>query len=434
MFYTPRLPYSRNRMKRIQNIAFFLFLLFSGIKAVAQNKTVLTWQDCVNEAAKNNPEVAASAQAILQNKAQRWVTGSAMLPQVTSSAGIKRSDTFSGGDAGNRYNYSVKIDQLLFDGLKTYKDIKSATQDIRASEYSYISTSAEVRYNLRKAFIDLLKAQELVPISESIMQRRKQNLGMIKLRYESGREHKGSLLLAEADLAQAEYDLKKARHDISVAEYALRKELGWNNNIPVRVNGDFKIGSAGKEPDLKTLAENHPLVKKSGAERSSAKYSLDSARLDFFPEINLNAEVGKMSSGITTNEGGWSVGATLSLPIFEGGQRIANERKAKAEFKQMEFNERGEYNAVLSSLEDFWRGLQDATENAAVQKKYLEAYEERSKISRSQYENGLLAFDNWVIIEDNYVRAEKSYLNAEADLLLAEAEWVRAKGGALNHE
>ena len=69
-----------------------------------------------------------------------------------------------------------------------------------------------------------------------------------------------------------------------------------------------------------------------------------------------------------------------------------------------------------------------------VQKKVLDAAQERAKISTAQYAIGLLLYDNWIIIEDNLVSAKKSYISAQNASLVAEANWVQAKGGTLDYD
>jgi outer membrane protein TolC len=414
----------------------FAVLLLLGTPALAGEMVVLGWDDCVREAAEANPALAASLKNVEQKKAEKWVATSPMLPQVSTEASVSRLDNISGGGRRDNNTYSVRAEQLLFDGFKTYDEFKSAEQNIKASEFTSSVTSSEIRYNLRKAFVELLKAQTLIPITAGIIERRKGNLGMIRLRYESGREHEGALLLAEADLAQANYDHGKAKRDISAAQYALRKAMGWYDDRPVRVKGSFELMQpVSARPDLRGLAGDHPAVGRSAAEKGAAEYELKAAQAEFFPTFDFSAEVGKVrGGGFTGSNNGWQVGLGASLPIFEGGRRIANTQRAKAKLLEVESNQRDEYDRVLSGLEAAWQYLNDAVEYYRVQQKYLEADRVRAKIARAQYANGLLIFDNWIIIEDNYVRSQKAYVEAGAIMLNAEADWIRSRGETLSYE
>jgi len=68
-----------------------------------------------------------------------------------------------------------------------------------------------------------------------------------------------------------------------------------------------------------------------------------------------------------------------------------------------------------------------------VQRKFLEAAQERARIAEAQYSLGLIQFDNWTIIEDDLVGTKKAFLDTQANALLAEANWISAKGETLEY-
>lgn len=423
-------------MTKLSRAILLLSFVLGSARAFAAGPVVMSWADCVREAARTNPDLAASRENVQQRKAETWVAASPFLPQITSEASASRLDNISGGGRRDNNTYSVRANQLLFDGFKTYDDYKTAQENVKASEFSSTVTSADVRFNLRQAFVDLLRAQTLVPITSGIIERREQNLAMIRLRYESGREHEGALLLAEADVASARFEHSRAKRGVSAAQYALRKAMGWYDDAPLRVEGRFELsGPIGTRPDLRMLADGHPAVGLRSAEKGAAHYELKAAEAEFFPTFDVSAEVGKVrSGGFTGSDNGWMVGVGATLPIFEGGRRIANTQRAKAKVMEAGESERAEYDRVLAGLEAAWQDLSDAEEYYRVQRKFLEANEVRAKIARAQYANGLLIFDNWIIIEDNYVRSQIASVEAGAAMLVAEAEWVRTKGEALTYE
>ncbi|MDD5566500.1 MAG: TolC family protein, partial [Candidatus Omnitrophica bacterium] len=126
-------------------------------------------------------------------------------------------------------------------------------------------------------------------------------------------------------------------------------------------------------------------------------------------------------------------GLTLSFPIFEGGLKQAELSQARAQYNQAQADERSSRDSVIVALEQTWAALQDALETVGLQKKFLEAAEERAKIAEAQYSLGLIQFDNWTIIEDDLVGTKKAFLNAQANALLAEANWIQAKGETLEY-
>lgn len=413
---------------------FSLLLLFFSNETKAEE--ILTWNDCVREAIKNHPDLISASGKLKQSKADKSITISTMLPQISADASDKKLET----DANKEYessSYSITGKQLLFDGFKTANDVKASSETINALQYNYAVTSSNIRLRLRTAFSGLLRTQKLVLMTEGIALRRKQNAELVKLRYEAGREHRGSLLTSQADLAQAEFEVVQAKRSVSLAQRQLTKELGRRKIIPIRANGDFEITEVnGKNPDFEYLADNTIFLKELIARKEAARFGLKSAKANFFPKIYANATTGTTNSDWRPDEDtyAWSVGVSVSLPIFEGGSRIAKVSKAKSGLNKAQADERSGRDSIIFTLEETWTEFQNAADKVSVQRKYLEAAKERAKIANAQYSTGLTSFNDWIIIEDNIVNAKKSFLNAQANVLINEANWIQAKGGTLDYE
>ncbi len=419
-------------MKRF-NICLFILLLSLCLTTRVMAEETLTWEDCVREALKNNPDLISGKEQVKQAEADKDITSSAMLPQVTSEVSGTRSKTESQPET-DTYSYRVTGNQLLFDGFKTSSDKGAASETVTAQRYNYDVRSSNIRLNLRKAFTSFLRAQELISLTEEIAKRRKQNVELVQLRYEAGREHRGALLTAEADLAEAAFEVAQAKRNLSVAHRELSKELGRKELLPVTVEGTFDITEVNRErPDFDSLADTTPFLKELIAQKEATRLGLKSAKAEFFPQVYLNASFGETASDWPPRDNEWSAGLRLSFPIFEGGSRIARVAKAKSQLKQLQADERSGRDGVILTLEETWKTLQDAIDSVSVRKKFLEAARERAKIASAQYATGLITFDDWIIIENNLVIAKKVHLNTQANLLVAEANWFQAQGGTLEY-
>lgn len=411
------------------------FVSFLQKEAIAEE--MLTWEDCVREARENHPDLISAAQRVKQAKADKDIALSDILPQVSGTMIGKRKETYSGEDSTilDTYSYSLTGEQLLFDGFKTSAEVSLYYKEMKASQHNYAVVSSNIRLDLREVFVGLLKTQELISLTKEIAERRKQNLELVKLMYEGGREHKGSLLTAEAEYAEANFEVAQAERNLILVQRQLMVELGREKMMPVRAKGEFKTANIyAEKPDLEDLTRKNPLLKELIALRESAEFSLKSEEADFFPKVFLDTSVGKTDTSWPPRDEEWYLGMRLTVPIFEGGSRIAEVVKARAAAKEAKADERSGYNNVVFVLEEKWKDLQDAIDKVSVRQKFLEATEERSKIASAQYSIGHVTFNDWIIIEDELVSAKKSYLDAQADLLIAEADWIQAKGGTLEYE
>ncbi len=409
-----------------------LLLISFSLPAMAAAE-ILTWEDCVLEALEQHPDLIASAQALNQAKASRAIVKSGALPQITGTLSAKTSQAAAGATT-DAYAYDISARQLVFDGFKTAYQLSSSSEDVNSAVYNYDFASSNVRLDLRSAFVELLKAQELLDITEDIAQRRKQNLELVDLRYQAGREHKGSLLNEQANFARAEFEVIQAKRNIELAQRQLIKELGREKISPIKVKGELIIDYiAQAKPDFELLAKSNPVLLESTAQKQAALFDLKSAQADFLPEVYASASAGKSDAHWPVRSESWSAGVSLSLPIFEGGSRIAQLSKTQAALNQAKAEERSTRDAVALALEESWKNWQDEMDKVKVEEKFLSAAQERAKIAQSQYSIGLISFDDWSIIEDNLASAKKSFLNTKVNALLAEAQWIQAKGGNLDY-
>ncbi len=418
-------------------LLFFYFLL-----AQAKAEEILTWEDCLTEAKKNHPDLISAVENLNQKKADKTITASGFFPQIDSNLGASTAGTSTTSSTTgvttkattDTYTYGVTGTQLVFDGFKTTNKVKTASENINSAQQNYRFTSSAVRLSLRTAFINLLKAQELVKVTEEITKIRRDSLELITLRYESGLEHKGALLTAEANLAEATFELAQSKRDIGLSQRQLIKEMGRKDFRLMSVKGDFSVREAASEkPDFEVLAKNNPSLLKAYAERNAAGFDIKSAYADFAPQLSGSAGANKKSAQWPPENNNWNLGLSVTMPIFEGGLRLAQVSKAQAAYNQAEADARSTRDSVVVDLEKTWADLQDALETVEVQRKTLNASQERSKISEAQYSTGFITFDNWIIIENDLVSAKKAYLNAEASVLLAEANWIQAKGETLEY-
>jgi outer membrane protein TolC len=153
----------------------------------------MTWEDCVREASRNNPDLVVAGESIYQARASKAITVSGVYPQLNASASGSESNSKVGSGkttTSNSYSYGVSGSLLIFDGLKSSNSIKAAAQNIVAAQESYRFSSSSVRLELRSAFVDLLKAQDSITVTQDIAKIREDELKLITLRYQSGLEHK----------------------------------------------------------------------------------------------------------------------------------------------------------------------------------------------------------------------------------------------------
>jgi outer membrane protein TolC len=422
-----------------RTLALAVLLLSASYAMGAENDGTepISWEECVKQAELNNPDIISSRETILEQEAATGVSRAPLLPTISATGSGQRNYTTKAGSStnSNSFAYGIEAKQLLFDGFKSWFDLKSAKSKESASHYTYIITSATVRLNLRTAFVNLLKAQELVPIAKEIEARRKHIMELVKLHYDSGTDHIGSYHSAQADYASAQADTASAERNLLAARKKLSTLMGLGENRLFTAKGKLDLPAQYEtRPDISALAANNPSVKKATLAKEAASYDAKSAMLDFSPKVYGMAGVEKSGDGFPPSATNYYFGVTVSAPLFSGGETYYTMKKADATKRQSDTDEKSARDSAYTTLDSAWNSLRDSIENVSVQNQYLAAATERSKIGEVQYLNGSLTFNNWTILESNLVSAKKSYLEACAEVLRAEATWIQSNGGALENE
>lgn len=440
-----------------------IILLFIAVwTAAAYGQETITWQECVNYAHLNNPDLKSSLETINKSRAATGAARSAYLPQISASAGVNTSRTIdrspvdrkdnltmsrtqllasmskSDSSITNSFSYGVNGKQLIFDSMKTIYDIKAAESAADDSLYQYHIKSAGVRLELRTAFVRLIKAQESVDISKQIIEIRKKNYNLVKMRYQAGREHKGSLMSAEANLEQARFNLRQAERNIMSAQRGLLKVMGIYSYMNIRAQGTLTVKTAAEgKPDFDAIVKRHPLVMSARKQRETADYGEKSKIAAFLPVISASGGIDQSfaeTTGNRTNNVNLKAGLSATMPLFSGGGNYYNLEQAKAQSRKLAADEAGARDQVITNLEQYWIAWQNAVDSVEVQRKYLAAAEERARIAEAEYSLGLVVFDIWITIEDQLVQMKQNYLEAQANRLLAEAQWIQAKGETLAYD
>lgn len=387
----------------------------------------LTWDDGVREAAANNPDLAAAREAVRVAGLQHRISYSTFYPQLSLDAeqSVTRhgNSEFSEGAGGN---VGLSLRQSLFSGFRNRAAVRRASADVEFAEANLLAVKTELSFDLKSAFTGILFSQEQLKLTGAIAERRKQNVRLVQLRYDAGREHQGSLLRSQASSQQAAFEVAQARRALSVARRQLARVLGRRDSADLMVTGDFAVTPPAGTPDFQALVAQTPAHLQPAARVRAAEAGVTIATGQLYPEI---AAVGSFSlKGDRPRDDAWSTGVVLSMPLFAGGANIYNVQAAKAASRQSLENLKSANDQVVLELEQTFADFQDSLGNATVQEEFVRTANVRAEIGQNLYTNGLLSFEDWDLIENDLIAAQKNQIRSLRDLVVAEAAWEQTQG------
>jgi NodT family efflux transporter outer membrane factor (OMF) lipoprotein len=180
------------------------------------------------------------------------------------------------------------------------------------------------------------------------------------------------------------------------------------------------------------LLERRPDI--SAAERrvAAANASIGVATAAFFPAITINGLAGfqsiNASSLFNWESRVWSIGPTLSWPIFTGGRNRA----------QLEYARAGHDAAVANYRQTVLGAFQDVEDQLYAQHLLQEQYEKETAalkaarrsvdISMTKYKGGVITYLDVVIAQSSALSHEQTVVQLEGQRLAAVVSLIKALG------
>jgi len=414
----------------------------------ASQPEVLTWPGLVRKTLQFNPDLLSARYGVTSAARSRDIAFGDYLPSFEGD--LQRSvsrNAFTGGGSsgpgggGSTLRDSLSLDitgtQSLFNGFGTTGSFIKARKDLDAARFQYVVTSANVRNALKLAYVDVLRWNRLWKVNRGILERRKQNAEMVRLRYEAGRENLGSALRAEALSAQAAFDVQAAERSIDSQTLRLARETGGEFVLPVAIKDsleDLVPAAIVMNPDYAEIAENLPQVQRLIKLAEAAKANVIAAQSSVWPQVNGTMDYGNSGERASNLKSEHSWGLNVIVPFFNGGKNVNAIRKAKADYDAARALAVSARDEAIAELADAWTKYANALDLIAVRKKFLEASQKRAEIVRAEYASGLMTFQDFDTAEQELNNSENDYVQSLADVSNEQANWEMIRGKTLEDD
>src|SRR3989304_4644550 len=250
------------------------------------------------------------------------------LPQLSAGAGYSDSSG-SATTAGTNYSTSLSLSQNLFSGFQDSARIEQGAANLTQAEASLATAKAKLSQELKSAFAGLQFAQDNVTLTEKIVQRLEENLRLVELRFEGGRENKGSFTLTRATLAQARYENLQAQQALASVQAQFARGLGRAEPGGLQIIGNVPVTAPGAAPDFRQLVQQTPDLLQARAQERSAVADVTLARAGFYPSVDLTGSVAREGQDWTPDKDRRTVGLNLTIPLFSGGKDYYTTKSAE---------------------------------------------------------------------------------------------------------
>ena len=372
----------------------------------------------------NNQQLAAAYANILQARAQVGVARADFWPQIAANPDVVRqrisaSQTLGAASSskGETFNtFSVPLDATWEIDLwgRVRRAVESTKASLAASADDLESSKLSIQAEVAIDYITLSSLDEQIRVLEDTTVAYRRSLELTQNRRKGG-------IATDLDVSQAEtilrgteaqipaFQLQRATTLHALATLCGRDAISFTVNVPTNITlvaPGIPLGIPSE------LLQRRPDV--SAAERlvASANAQIGVATAAFFPAITINGLAGFQSINSSTlfdwESRVWSLGPSLSLPIFTGGRNMAQLRYARAGWEATVANYRQTVLAAFQDVEDqlvSQRLLQDEYEKESAA---LQSARRSVDISLTKYKGGVITYLDVVIAQTAELSHEQS--------------------------
>jgi len=400
---------------------------------------ILTLEQCIALAFEKNPGLQIEQEKIIELENDYSIASAGLYPKVTASAyytkvnpdrvGIQPLMRYS-----EEYLGQIKLKQLLYDGGKTRYSGRAASKAADAQRDSTEATRLDTVYIVSQAYYRVLEARELLQVGENSRSQREAFFKLTDSYQKAGKATGIESLKAEAQLLDAERSLVQAREALRISELILKKTIGVGVNAKINIADGLPETFAEPETDevlLTQMFENNPDLKKSAQFKEQARLSIDSAAGSYLPEISVQGSYGyrQRDTGAPPLSGDeWMAGVFLEWSLFEGGITRAQVAKARARYREVEWNDKAVRDQVRVDLSQALGDIHTALASIRSSKRLVEAQDESYKATMEFYKRGKATYIEVLSAETDLTQAQAAYVRSVGDYQAASARLDRVTG------
>ncbi|SEN47593.1 efflux transporter, outer membrane factor (OMF) lipoprotein, NodT family [Bradyrhizobium sp. OK095] len=399
--------------------------------------------ELMDEAVQGNLDVAAAKARIREARALRRQAVGELFPSISGSGSATTNRTGSaslGGAAGTTYSqfeggFDASWELDLFGGNR--RAVEAASYNVEAADEDLRATLLTLIGDVASAYADARGYQARAALARRTAASQRETAGLTQKKSDAGSATSVDVAKAVAQAASTEATIPSHEAAYAQAVHRLGVLLGRD---PTALTPRLARGAAIPSPRLPLpkgvpadLLTMRPDVRK--AERQLAQYTakIGQAEAALYPDLSLSGSVSttalKLGDLGKDSTIGWSLGPTLSVPIFNGGKLRAAVETAQAQRDQYHVAWR---SAVLAALEDVENSIVSLAEERRRIRSLAEAarrYGEAAQLSRALYENGSTSFLDVLDAERSRFSAEDALLQSRVAVTKDYVALAKALGG-----
>jgi outer membrane protein len=401
---------------------------------------VLSLDDAIAIALEIQPNIRARISDYIAAAFRVDQALSVLFPQITGNWTAARDQNVAGGvlSTGTQLSKTVttwtttsiarvQLSQILFDFGKNFASTEAAR---KLADISLEDTELQrqlVTQTVKESFTNINFAVRLIQVNQQAVERAELNLRSARGFFEVGTRPKSDVARAEVDVANARVDLIRARNAERLARVALVTAMGLPATTPLQIQDNLVYQPVTM--DRARLAEEalrmRPEYRQARLNAEANDARLRRTQRDFFPDITGGGFYGAARADMNEI---WELNLSLNWTLFDGGNRIARYREARANLDAALARVKASELDISREVEQSVNNVIEADERIQAAQVAVASAQENFRLAQGRFDAGVGTILELTDAQLALTQAQNTEAQALADYRIALARLDRAVG------
>ena len=389
-----------------------------------------------------NQELRAAFAAVNQARAAARIARSEFFPSLDLNPRYSR-ERFSpnqepdfGSITANTFRVPLDLSYEIDLWGRVRRGLESARADAAAMHAAFHNVMLTLQADVAQNYFSLRAIDAEIATLQRNLQLRSEQLSIVTTRFETGLGRELDVVRARTEFATTEAELAAVTRRRVELENALAILTGqqpstfkispqqdWSQQVPVI--------PAGLPSEL---LERRPDVAEAERQLAAENARIGVAKAAFFPVLRLTGSGGFLSADVENlfnwESRVWSIGPSLSLPIFAGGRNRANLQRARARFEEAVARYRQQVLVAFADVENSLSAIQLLTAQAAAQSRALASAREARDLAMESFSAGIIEYLDVIDADRAALQTQRDSVRIAGQQSVAAVQLIKALGGS----
>jgi multidrug efflux system outer membrane protein len=320
------------------------------------------------------------------------------------------------------------------------RNFEGARADAQSSLANFYNVLLTLQTDVAQNYFGLRALDAEISIVARTIDLRHEQVRLVRGRFEGGIGSDLDTARAETELATTEAEAASLLQRRAQFENAIAILEGANPSsfrLPAVTSSNWNPAPPAIPAGLPAdLLERRPDVAAAERELAAANARLGVAKASFFPVLSLTGSGGFLSADVDSlfnwSSRTWSIGPSLTLPIFAGGRLRANYHRSQAAFAEAAAVYRQQVLAAFGDVENSLSGIKYLLDQSEAQQRAVANSRRAADLATDRFTSGIVSYLEVVDASRDALQAERANAQLTGQRLIAAVQLIKALGGGWN--